>query len=96
MADLGAVGVLVDTGPTALHVGIVQGIVRDANGDPARQQVAAFDRGTLKLSGVAMSDPITGAYTILTNIAYRNSPHFVVNLDPSGAENGRIFDNISV
>lgn len=95
MADLGAIGVLVDTGPSPLHVGVISGVVRDALNQPAAQLVVAFHRATKRVSGATVSDSATGEYEILTNIAFKNDAHFVLNFSPDGSENIRAFDNIT-
>lgn len=74
--------------------GVVSGIVRDANSNPAAHPVFAIHRATGALSGGSKSDPVTGAYSIRTGVLFNKEPHLVVEVTPDGSQNARVFDNV--
>ena len=89
MADLGTIGVGTQrTG--VLSGGMISGTVRNEAGAATDHYVLAYHRGSGQLSGGTKSNPTTGAYTILTGIAFGTEDHFVVELNPTGSENHRI------
>lgn len=89
MADLGAIaGCGLKGGP--LHGGTIKGVVHDNIGNPTARYIRAYHKGSGALSGGAQSDPVTGEYTALTNVANGLEEHYVVELNPDGSENHRI------
>lgn len=70
----------------------VSGVVLSQESTPLSRKVAAFSRTTLNLLGEALSDPVTGEYTIELS---QSEPCFVVCL-PEAEEtiNAKIFDKV--
>lgn len=75
---------------TATHK--VSGLVLSQESTPISRKVAAFSRTTLNLLGEALSDPVTGEYTIQLAT---NEPCFVVCLPEANESiNAKIFDKV--
>lgn len=94
MADLGQIGCSAGAPSIAFSYSLT-GLVYDANGDPTRHRVCAYERTSGLFSGGTFSDATTGAFTLFTNILFGDSEHFVVEFDPARENNARIFDFVS-
>lgn len=95
MADLGAVGKLAPLSVVA-YGGVISGIVRDSGGNPVKHLVRAYDELTGQLSGGAFSSAADGTYTINLGLSYAGRKHYVTEFDQTGAQNARIFDQITI
>lgn len=63
MADLGAIGVIASQS-IELRAKRVSGIVRDANGNPARRLITLMVRNGRNVSDYRYSSPVTGYYNV--------------------------------
>jgi hypothetical protein len=70
------------TSPTGFwpKAGTVAGVIKDQSGEPISRVVRAYDRTTGRLSGAAVSNPTTGAYTVHCSTL---NEHEVIMLDDS-------------
>ena len=95
MANLGNIGRLMDD-VLILHGGVISGTVLDASSQPCSRIVRASHRKTGASSGVALSKPSDGSYTIYTNIQFGKEPHTVIEFDDAAGDsyNARVFDNV--
>lgn len=95
MADLGAIGKAAPPSVIA-YGGVISGIVHDAGGSPTRHLVRAYDELTGQLSGGAFSSATDGTYSINLALQYAGRKHYVAEFDPTGTQNARIFDLITI
>lgn len=95
MADLGDIGKAAPPS-VVLYGGVVSGVVHDAGGSSARHLVRAYDETTGQLSGGAFSSADDGTYTINLALLYAGKKHYVTEFDPTGTQNARIFDLITI
>ena len=93
MADLGPIGKLHNQ-IKAIHGGTLSGVVHNAASANVSRCVAAFVRDTKQLSGGAISDPATGAYSILVNMSNKGVEHFVVEFDSAYESQARVIDRV--
>jgi len=65
------------------------------NGSPASRLIAVFDRMTMSLLAVKLSDPVTGAWDVSGLPEYPVQRLFVVALDNASSFNAEIADYVS-
>lgn len=68
---------------------VVSGVVYDSEGALCSRRVFAHSRGTGRLLGTALSDPVTGVYEIAAE-----EECYVVCLDSTGSYNAKIIDGV--
>lgn len=82
-----------DVAPFSEYLSYLSGTVKDDTGAFCARTVRAYDRVTGVLSGSAVSNASTGAYTVTTQTV---NPHTVIVLDDDAgtAYNALVFDNV--
>ena len=68
---------------------VVSGVIYDADGNLCSRRVFVHSRGTGRLLGTAMSDPVTGVYKIAAE-----EECYVVCLDSEGSYNAKVIDGV--
>lgn len=91
MADLGAIGA---GSPMTRQIfgGSISGQVTGAGDTPVSHLIRAYDKVSGLPSGGILSDPVTGNYSLNTGIGFGKSKHVVIEFDPTGDKNARIYD----